>query len=659
MQFPTNMSDEAFDRGMAKIDEILALHPELKERYMSGDEELTNRLISFALDDNNAASEFKVSNTGTMWDNLDLLNEITEATQGIILPRVTAPKEEEVELFDEDDSDTDEIEDPEVTAGITYALEQLIRSEFEYPCCLESTRELPFLYNYLKSYAVSLDAEIYSDNIELNSLQRIINFDNMGLISCQEHLYLTNWGAAYDKIGVSSGLSSLDEGIFEPPVSTAPEGFILGEEVVEDYDATAELSGGDLLSLLRSAVPITDDPWDDVDTEELFDADEEAEEPESDEESIFTEDDFEFDDEFDEEDEPADEEAEETLNDTDDDDEFDDEAILREERESESGNGVLFDEDDEESVDTVDQTDDLLFDFDESDSFDEDELSETDMFDSDDEFEGEESEDEAMFGEESEDDSLFEEDEFEDDSLFEEDNEEFDGDASSLFDNDDEDDEKQWDTEEESASMFDTDDEEFSDDESEEEESDDMFEADEEEFDDDEVDTESDDNMFETDDDEFDEETSEEDEESAGMFDTDDEFDDEESEEQEDTFDTSMFDTDDESEFNELDELLGRGDDEEPDDSKMFDTEFDDLYDALEDSLEGIEDTASGSDLGGNPLGASDFGVPTVSANRRVPRDKNEAAAETILSLYNKLVKVPSLVKKVFGNMFSNEGDTI
>lgn len=82
--------------------------------------------------------------------------------------------------------------------------------------------------------------------------------------------------------------------------------------------------------------------------------------------------------------------------------------------------------------------------------------------------------------------------------------------------------------------------------------------------------------------------------------------------------------------------------------------DLDDLYDSVDSFLDSQPDDSSFST---NPVNASDRGVPT-SAIKKVPvtvEEKNEAAADAILSMFNKLKASPSAAKSVLDNIFSKE----
>ena len=99
-------------------------------------------------------------------------------------------------------------------------------------------------------------------------------------------------------------------------------------------------------------------------------------------------------------------------------------------------------------------------------------------------------------------------------------------------------------------------------------------------------------------------------------------------------------------------------DDDDPELGDSYNREseddLDDLYDSVDSFLDSQPDDSSFST---NPVNASDRGVPD-SAIKKVPvtvEEKNEAAADAILSMFNKLKASPSAAKSVLDNIFSKE----
>lgn len=99
-------------------------------------------------------------------------------------------------------------------------------------------------------------------------------------------------------------------------------------------------------------------------------------------------------------------------------------------------------------------------------------------------------------------------------------------------------------------------------------------------------------------------------------------------------------------------------DDDDPELGDSYNREseddLDDLYDSVDSFLDSQPDDSSFST---NPVNASDRGVP-ASAIKKVPvtiEEKNEAAADAILSMFNKLKASPSAAKSVLDNIFSKE----
>lgn len=98
-----------------------------------------------------------------------------------------------------------------------------------------------------------------------------------------------------------------------------------------------------------------------------------------------------------------------------------------------------------------------------------------------------------------------------------------------------------------------------------------------------------------------------------------------------------------------LDDILGISSDEDSQSSVEYD-DFSDVDELIDDAY---------SAMGNNPLSNTDLGVPETSI-KRVPvtaEEKNEAAAEAILSLFNRLVSSPKAAKRVFDNIITKEGD--
>ena len=98
-----------------------------------------------------------------------------------------------------------------------------------------------------------------------------------------------------------------------------------------------------------------------------------------------------------------------------------------------------------------------------------------------------------------------------------------------------------------------------------------------------------------------------------------------------------------------LDDILGISSDEDSQSSVEYD-DFSDVDELIDDAYSAMEN---------NPLSNTDLGVPETSI-KRVPvtaEEKNEAAAEAILSLFNRLVSSPKAAKRVFDNIITKEGD--
>lgn len=98
-----------------------------------------------------------------------------------------------------------------------------------------------------------------------------------------------------------------------------------------------------------------------------------------------------------------------------------------------------------------------------------------------------------------------------------------------------------------------------------------------------------------------------------------------------------------------LDDILGISSDEDSQSSVEYD-DFSDVDELIDDAYSAMEN---------NPLSTTDLGVPETSI-KRVPitaEEKNEAAAEAILSIFNRLVSSPKAAKRVFDNIITKEGD--
>ena len=728
MQLPSNLTDEEYEAYNNKLSRILELNPDLQERFLSGDDELTDALMSFVYDKKTSADDFKIADTGSAWDNLSALSQIPEQSKGIFVPRASMSSESEVDLFDDDDIEADvstseteddisvsedvvstpeedehsgeenwhsgaddikfePVEDHEVTADIAYIVSLLVSAEVEFPCYLSALKSLPDLYNYVKSYFVSLDSEFTLTDIDLNNLQRAINLDNIGLLSCQEHLYLTNWGIPFEKLSIASvdtmTSGSQEEGTLEPPQSSSPEMLLLGDSVDdiadEDNDNVAEVEGANLFGLLSSLVPKS---IDDVYYEELVDPDMQEVPGYSD----------------DEEEEPVEEEELDLsglldVADEEEDEEPEDEDEKPEDEDEAFPDFTLSDDFDEEDDD---EEPEAVPDFTLSDDFDEeDDDEEPEEYSSEDEDDDDDWEEETEQFEEPED----EDEDYDTDGEEDETSEQSGVFLDDDFDLEDEDEEPEDEDAESEDEDFDF---EYEGEETEDEDDEqlgsftnadalaalseyrvDIGDDEDEDFDSEDAGSEDEDGQFFESEDEDDEPEESEDDEDVQYFEQEDE--DDEPEESEDDEDAQFFESDDDTEP-EDEESSDEVDDMSIDSLTLDapdtgDTSLD-LYDELEDMMSGID---SDNSLSTNPLDMSgfgvssfsgssdmsDFGISSVSSTSadfgytsssstelsHAPRDKNEAAADFVLSLYNMLAKAPSIAKRVFKNMFTSEGE--